>query len=191
MVKIYTVLYRARLKGFKVKNKFRKQCLNRLKFNNNITKIAKDKKICKALLQQIDNYKPRNILLYIPMNIEVNITPLINILRKRKNINVFVPYMIGETFKPVPYRLPLRRGNFNIKEPQNSYVDVKIDMAIVPIVGIDKLNKRIGFGKGMYDRYYAKLQKKPFTVFTQRVLCRSKEILSDQYDIKADLIITT
>lgn len=123
------------------------------------------------------------------MDIEVNVIPIINILRKRKDINVFVPYMVGETFKPVKYRLPLRKGKFNIKEPQNSYLNVEIDMAIVPVVGIDGINKRVGFGKGMYDRYYAQLKTKPYTIFTQRVLCRTNDILSDQYDIEADFII--
>jgi 5-formyltetrahydrofolate cyclo-ligase len=184
------VLYQARLKGFKVKNKFRKESLSRLQNNINIRKLKKDKMICNNILKHINNINPKNVLLYIPMDIEVNILPIINKLRKRKNINIYVPYMIGKSFKPVKYRLPLKVGKFNIKEPLNSHMNVKIDMAIVPVVGIDGLNKRIGFGKGMYDRYFASLQKKPITIFTQSILCKTKDIISDQYDIQADYIVT-
>lgn len=123
------------------------------------------------------------------MDIEVNILPLINILRKETNINVYVPYITGKSFRPVKYRLPLKVRKFNIKEPNNSFLKVKLDMAVVPVVGIDRLNKRIGFGKGMYDRYYASLKEKPYTIFTQRTLCKTSLILSDAYDIQADYII--
>ena len=125
------------------------------------------------------------------MNIEVNVSPLIKYLRQKSKINVYVPYMIDKSFKPVKYRLPLKKGRFNIKEPKNSHLKVNIDMAIVPIVGIDRLKKRIGFGKGIYDRYYASLKQKPYTIFTQRVLCSSNDILSQKHDISADCILTT
>ena len=184
------VLYQLRLKGFKVKNKFRIESLNRLKNSINIRTLSKDKRICVSLLKQIDKFKPKNILLYIPMDMEVNVLPIINELRKKNNINVYVPLMVGESVRPVKFRLPLRRGKFNIKEPKNSFLKVNIDMAIVPVVGIDGIDKRIGFGKGMYDRYYASLNHKPYTIFTQRVLCKTTEILSDDYDIQADDIIT-
>jgi 5-formyltetrahydrofolate cyclo-ligase len=184
------VLYQAILKGFEVKNKFRKESLKKLKNNINIRTLRKDKQICLSLLNYINKHTPKNILLYIPMDIEVNVLPIINNLRKKKNINVYVPFIVGKSFKPVKYRLPLQKGKFNIKEPKNSFLKVIIDMAIVPVVGIDGIDKRIGFGKGMYDRYYASLKHKPYTIFTQRVLCKTNKIISDKYDIKADYIIT-
>ncbi|MCD8477422.1 MAG: hypothetical protein LRY68_05525 [Sulfurospirillum sp.] len=45
--------------------------------------------------------------------------------------------------------MPLERKIFNIKEPKNSFaVKPKIDLAIVPVIGVDGALKRIGFGKG-------------------------------------------
>ena len=98
--------------------------------------------------------------------------------------------MIGQSFKPVPYRLPLKTKKFAVKEPNFSNRMVKIDMAIVPVVGIDKLDKRIGFGKGMYDRFYEKLKSKPIVIFVQRVKCFTKDRITDAYDISADFYIT-
>lgn len=176
------------------KEDFRKYCLNRLQFFSKKARIKKDKYICSSILNVINLYNPRNILLYIPLSMEVDVQPLINILRRRKNIEVYVPYMEGKSFVPVKYRLPLKKGRFGIKQPNYSNFrngNIKLDMVIVPIVGIDETYRRIGFGAGMYDRFYEKLEIKPVTIFTQLKLCKSKNIVTSQHDIKPDFIITT
>jgi len=172
------------------KSDFRKSCIKRLEFSSHFSKFYKDKQIVKKLKKFIDIYKPKNVLLYIPMDMEVNVFPLINSLRKEQ-IDVFVPFMIEDSFKLVKYRLPLEVKKFGIKEPKNSFYSYyKIDLAIVPIIGVDKIYKRIGFGKGMYDRFFDKLNYRPTTIFTQLTLCKADEILTDKYDIQADYIIT-
>lgn len=172
------------------KSDFRKSCIKRLEFSSRFSKYYKDKKTVEKLKKFIETYKVNNILLYIPMGLEVNVLPLINDLR-RKQINVFVPYMVDDSFKLVKYRLPLKVKKFGIKEPNNSFcIHKKLDLAIVPVVGIDKECKRIGFGKGMYDRFFYRLGYKPTTVFTQLTLCKANEKLTNQYDIQADFIIT-
>ncbi len=173
------------------KSDFRKSCIKRLKFTSVTSKYYKDKIVLKKLEDFIKRSKAKNILLYVPMGIEVDVKSLINKLRKIKNKNVYVPYMEGDSFKIVKYRLPLQKKKFGIKEPNNSFYKAKqIDLAIVPIVGVDAIGKRIGFGKGMYDRFFDRLSYKPTLVFTQLVLCRSDKILSQSYDIQADYIIT-
>lgn len=173
------------------KSDFRKSCIKRLEFTSLFLKYYKSKIIVKELESFIKKSGAKNILLFIPLGIEVDIKPLIMSLRKTKNINVYVPYMQGDSFKIVKYRLPLHKKKFGIKEPNNSFFKpAKIDLAIVPVVGVDALNKRIGYGKGMYDRFFGRLNYKPTIVFTQLVLCQTKKILSDNYDIQADYIIT-
>jgi 5-formyltetrahydrofolate cyclo-ligase len=176
------------------KEHFRKYCLNRLRFFSKKTRINKNKDICSRILKVINFYNPRKILLYIPLSMEVDVIPLVNILRKRGDIEVYVPYMQGKSFVPVKYRLPLKKGRFGIKEPKYSNFrkgKIDLDMIIVPIVGIDETHRRIGFGAGMYDRFYEKLQTKPITIFTQLKLCKSKEIVTSTHDIRPDFIITT
>ena len=171
------------------KSDFRKSCIKRLKFTSVTSKYYKDKIVIKKLENFINRSKAKNILLYIPLGMEVNVNPLINKLRKNKN--VYVPYMEDKSFKIVKYRLPLQKKKFGIKEPNNSFCKaLKIDLAIVPVVGVDAIGKRIGFGKGMYDRFFGGLSYKPTLIFTQLVLCKSDKILSESYDIQADYIIT-
>ncbi|RXJ79703.1 5-formyltetrahydrofolate cyclo-ligase [Arcobacter sp. F2176] len=173
------------------KSDFRKSCIKKLKFVSRFTKCYKDKKIVDEIYKTICELKKKNVLLYIPLDLEVDIYPLIKRLRREKKVQVFVPYMEGLSFKVVKYRLPLKTKKFGIKEPNNSFANVKIDLAIVPVVGIDGLNKRIGFGKGMYDRFFYKLKYKPTILFTQRKLCKTSKILSNNYDIQADIIISS
>jgi len=171
------------------KSDFRKSCIKRLKFTSVISKYYKDKIVIKKLESFINRSKAKNILLYIPLGIEVDVNPLINKLRKNKN--VYVPYMEGDSFKIVKYRLPLHKKKFGIRETNNSFCRAKkIDLAIVPVVGVDAIGKRIGYGKGMYDRFFGRLSYKPTLVFTQLILCQSDKILSESYDIQADYIIT-
>ena len=173
------------------KSDFRKSCIKRLEFTSLFLKYYRNKIIVKKLEDFIKRSDSRNILLYIPLGIEVDVKPLIKSLRKIKKREVYVPFMQGESFKIVKYRLPLHKKRFGIKEPNNSFFKArKIDLAIVPVVGIDKLGKRIGFGKGMYDRFFDSLNYKPTIVFTQLILCKSEKILSDNYDIQANYIIT-
>jgi 5-formyltetrahydrofolate cyclo-ligase len=174
------------------KSDFRISSIERLKFYSQFSKYYRNKIIVKNLKKFIEEKDGKNILLYIPMNMEVNVTPLLNELRKLKNKEVYVPFMQGDSFKIVKYRLPLNKKKFGIKEPNNSFCrPKKIDIAIIPVVGIDAIGKRIGFGKGMYDRFFDRLSYQPTMVFTQLILCKSDKILSNNYDIQADYIITT
>lgn len=172
------------------KSDFRKLCIKRLRFVSQFSKYYKSKFVVKNLKNFILENDFKNILLYIPLEIEVDIKPLIKDLRRLKKC-IYVPYMYEDSFKIVKYRLPLKKKKFGILEPNNSFVKPDIiDLAVVPIVGIDIKDRRIGYGKGMYDRFFYRLKYKPIIVFTQLELCKSNKILSDKYDIKADYIIT-
>lgn len=175
---------------FESKSEFRKSCLSKLKFSAQFTKLKKNSEICKKLENIIRTYGVKNVLLYLPLKFEVDVRPLITTLRKESKCRVFIPFMKNESFVPVPFRFPLKTKKFNLKEPSFSSLQPKIELAIVPVVGIDGDNRRIGFGKGMYDRYFEKLRHKPIMVFTQLELCKTTQLLGEIHDIKADIVIT-
>jgi len=134
-------------------------------------------------------YKPKSILFFLPLKIEPNLQKLIK--KYRKKIDIFVPFIEEKSFKMVKYRLPLKRDSFNILSPNNSFFKQKsVDMIIVPVVGVDGNFKRVGFGKGMYDRFFDKLKTKPVVIFVQRKQCFTKEIITHWHDISCDFYIT-
>jgi len=174
------------------KKEFRQQSLIQLKKASGFGSYQKDKKILHVLYRYIAQSNVKHVMLYLPLKTEVNLYPLIQRLRKEKKV-LYVPFMEGASFRLVKYRLPLKKKQFGIKEPNDSkqYRVKNIDLAIVPIVGTDVTHRRVGFGKGMYDRFYEKQNKNiKQTVFVARELCYSKEVVTDDYDVKADMIIT-
>ncbi|QEC51421.1 5-formyltetrahydrofolate cyclo-ligase [Anseongella ginsenosidimutans] len=63
------------------------------------------------------------------------------------NTNIMSHYALGE--------IELRVGRFGIPEPvSGEEVAIKsIDMAIVPLLAVDKRGHRVGYGRGFYDRF--------------------------------------
>ena len=174
------------------KKQFRVDSLHKLRKITKNRKYYRDKVVVKQLYLEIKKENFKQIMLYLPLTIEVNVYPLINRLRKEGKL-LFVPFMKDESFKLVKYRLPLKRKKFGIKEPKNScqYRKRKIDFSIVPIVGIDSTFRRIGFGKGMYDRFFEQEKKNiNKVVFVARKLCYSKHVITNDYDIVANSIVT-
>jgi len=171
------------------KTTFRQNCLQKLKSASKHNRLYKTSLINKKLLAVLKKRKRAKILFYYPLPMEANILKVLNILRQ--NCDIYIPFMVGESFKMVPFRLPLKKKKFGIFEAGNTYLDIKkIDIAIVPAVGVDGNLQRVGFGKGMYDRFFEKLQKRPYIIFTQLEFCYTKEFICDSYDIACDLLIT-
>ncbi len=172
------------------KQRFRKVCLKRLKASPRTLAWAKDKKIARKIETIIKQVKPQSILFYLPMDLEVNLRSLMQ--RYKKNLKVFVPFIEEESFKMVEYRLPLEKNSFGILEPKaHNLAQKNVDLIIVPVVGVDRNMQRVGFGKGMYDRFYAKLTRKPIVIFVQREACLSPKKLCDSYDIQCDYYVTS
>jgi len=170
------------------KNIFRENCLKKMSNNTKHNKLYKDFLVNQSLYKKLRYMKNKTILFYYPMSNEVNVLKVLGKLRKRNNI--LVPFMVGKSFKVVPYRLPLYANKFGIFEAKNSIKkNIKIDIAIVPAVGVDDNLQRIGFGKGMYDRFFSRLKNKPYTIFIQPRLCYTHEKVCDDYDVKCDLLL--
>jgi len=175
------------------KKQFRSYCLSRQKKISPLRRYAIDKRVTNRLKQHILSSGARRVMLYIPLKNEVNIMLLIEILR-RKGVEVLVPFMEGASFRLVRYNLPLDTKRFGVREPKYSknYKIKMIDIAVVPIVGVDASFRRVGFGQGMYDRFFSKYRDSiKNIIFVQRELCYCKEIVTDAYDVRADLIITS
>ena len=168
---------------------FREKCLKKIKNSQKHNKLYKNHLLNTKLMKEIHSKKHKNILFYYPLDFEADISKTLNYMRKKSNI--FVPFMQGESFKMVPFRLPLKKKKFGIFEAGNTIRNIKnIDIAIVPAIGVDGNLQRIGFGKGMYDRFFAKLKKRPYTIFIQPEFCYTKKFICDDYDVASDLLLT-
>ncbi|MDP3466670.1 MAG: 5-formyltetrahydrofolate cyclo-ligase [Sulfuricurvum sp.] len=171
------------------KSDFRTDCLQKLRNLPKSGKIYRDVRVNYHLLRVLRKYKSKRILCYWPFGFEADIRKTILALRAKKSL--YLPFMDDVSFKMVPFRYPLEHKAFGIYEPRVSNLNIKlIDIAIVPVVGVDGTGARVGFGKGMYDRFFPTLRSKPLTIFVQSSRCTTSLPLCDEYDISGDLLIT-
>jgi 5-formyltetrahydrofolate cyclo-ligase len=171
------------------KSKFREKCLKNMKSMPTHNKLYRDYLLNKRLEKSLSVSKKANILFYYPLKSEANIVKVLNKMRKKHN--VFLPFMVSKSFKMVPFRLPLKKKQFGIFEAGNTTRNIKkIDIVVVPTIGVDGNMQRIGFGKGMYDRFFQKLHKRPYIIFIQSDFCYTKEKICDSYDVTGDILIT-
>ncbi|GAA9612572.1 hypothetical protein HpHA82_09190 [Helicobacter pylori] len=96
-----------------------------------------------------------------------------------------------EGFTIVPFRLPLRRLGWFDEPSLSRYYKRELDCIVVPVLGMDTSFRRVGFGLGMYDRslppLFKRRLKRPLIVFVSRELALANGVLTDAYDIEADL----
>jgi 5-formyltetrahydrofolate cyclo-ligase len=171
------------------KTVFRRKAKEMLKKELKKGVYSKDKAFEKNLLLFVKRKNLKKILMFLPLPIEPNIMSAIKKLRKLKK-SIYVPFIEDISFKIVKYRLPVKQGAYNIFSCNNSHEFIKkIDMAIVPAIGIDLKFRRIGFGKGMYDRFFGSLRYKPVIAFAQRTFNFSKEDIGEAHDAVGDYLI--
>jgi 5-formyltetrahydrofolate cyclo-ligase len=167
----------------------RRHCLEQMKQRSRHNKKYMEAKLHRRLLRLIRKSGAKSILFYWPLPIEADLRKLLWALPRE--MKVYLPFMEDVSFKMVPFRLPLERKKFGIYEPGNSYRIInKVDIAIVPAVAFDADARRIGFGKGMYDRFFATLKNRPVIFFVQLDVCRSRDRICDDHDVSADVIVT-
>ncbi len=142
-------------------------------------------------LEKIDEYKnAQSIAFYYPIGSEVLTQDLmLKILSLGKE--VLLPKVIGEDleFRKIKDMNSLEKGNFDIMEPKDNCEKAeKIDVAIVPTVGISPDGSRLGYGHGYYDRFLSKVDVVSIALTYEKQIVKS--VPSDQNDVKIDWIVT-
>ncbi|EAL1483864.1 5-formyltetrahydrofolate cyclo-ligase [Campylobacter coli] len=150
-------------------------------------KFKQDFIIFKECFNLIKKIKAKNILIFIPLGYEPNLLKFRHILSK--NYKLFVPFMQDKSLKIVKLRLPFVKKRFGVLEPMDSFLKTKIDIAIIPVIGVDRELKRIGHGQGFYDRFFENLNYKPLVIFAQSINAISEKKLTQEHDIAGEFYI--
>ncbi len=124
-------------------------------------------RLCQRLKTLPEIRRTRRLSLYLPVNGEIDPTPLIPWLRQR-NVNIYLPVLrpfSANRLWFVAYRpdTPMIKNRFGIWEPdvrfsaqrRNRLPTWALDTLIVPLVGFDANANRMGMGGGFYDRSLA------------------------------------
>ncbi len=113
----------------------------------------------------------KNVHVFLPIErqIEIDTYPIIEFLRsKEKNIIISKSDFSTATLQHFLFEehTELEVNKYGIPEPINAKeITVKeIDLVFVPLLVSDKLNYRVGYGKGFYDRFLSECKKEIITI---------------------------
>ena len=131
---------------------------------------------------------------YYPVNFEIDILSILEILEKKKGIQISLPVITKNNemdFYNWSSKGLLKVNKFGIPEPEK-IKKVLPDIIFVPIVAFDNRLYRIGYGGGYYDRYIQKIsnKKKIFKVGIALSCQKINKVPINKYDKKLDIIIT-
>ena len=101
---------------------------------------------------------------------------------------------VVEAGSPLEFRewnpgVKLMPGVWNIPVPQERNI-VRPTVLLVPLVGFDNQNYRLGYGGGYYDRTLANAGKRPVTIGVGLETSRLDTIYPQWHDIAMDRIVT-
>jgi 5-formyltetrahydrofolate cyclo-ligase len=141
----------------------------------------------------------RRIGLYLPLPDELDCREVIDLARRR-GCTVAFPRIVDQRHARMRFVLPdrpLSRGAFGILEPrgQRALRALELDLVFVPLVGFDATGRRIGMGKGFYDRHFAhrlRLQRwrRPLLIGLAYECQRVPALHPSAHDVPLDFIVT-
>ena len=108
---------------------------------------------------------------------------------------VLLPAVAGEglLFRRIADPAALRTGAFGIPEPAKHAAAIpaeEIDLFVIPGVAFDLEGRRIGYGKGYYDRTLHRLEGKGRMIGFCYDFQLVDEIAGEPHDVLIDLVIT-
>jgi len=134
------------------------------------------------------------IALYAPIRNEVD-TALIFGEARRVGKRVLYPRVCNEEmlFYEVEDAGELKQGAFGILEPcvtGEGLPPDAADLIVVPGVAFDSSGHRLGFGKGYYDRFLARLRRPVILVGLCHDFQLLKQVPREEHDIRMQYIVT-
>ena len=177
-----------------VKKKLRNQYKQyRLELPSDV-KADYDKKICDALMQLVSFRHSETILLYAPLEGEIDVMPIaVKALELGKR--VAFPRCVEDPrnldFKFISTLDELKSGSYSIAEPtedMESVTDYSRSICIIPGVVFDDYGYRVGYGKGYYDRFLSAYDGTKFGLAYSA--CILGEVPRGRFDRHVDILIS-
>lgn len=153
-------------------------------------RIEKDNIIFQKVINNEKIIKADTILIYVAKEEEVTTKKLIEYFLKNKN--VAVPKIENNTmnFYYINNSNDLEKGYFGILEPitKEKVTDFNNAVCVTPGICFSYQGYRIGYGKGFYDKFFAKHNIYSIGLCYQE--CVTKINFQEKYDYKVNEIIT-
>jgi len=159
------------------------------------TRTAASLAACKLLSLQETWHDAASVLFYAPLPKELDVWPLLKEALSQGKL-VALPRLVAETgqYEARQIRngdLDLQVGQFGIREPIETCARIpinRLDLVLVPGVAFDQRGRRLGRGKGFYDRILATVRGTTCGVaFDEQIV---REIPVEPHDQFVNCILT-
>ena len=132
----------------------------------------------------------KSIGLYWPMLYELDTRPLIKLLLEKK-IDIYLPSVSSNKLNFFQWKLNdiLIYNNLKFYEPNQNYVQKNPELILVPMIAFDKKGFRLGYGKGLYDKFFEK-NKNLFYLGYGYEFQEVNYMPSESFDMRCNAIIT-
>ena len=154
-------------------------------------KLDADTKISYALETLLFNFKGP-VSFYWPIRNEYDPVKIVSKWLTKQKGQAALP-VITEKNTPMKFlnwdtKTKLEKGIFSLPVPPESSREVKPLIIIIPCVGFDSKNYRLGYGGGYYDRTLIN-HPHAMKVGISDESCKTESLEPDKYDIPMDLVI--
>lgn len=147
-------------------------------------RIEAANKVLQQLSEEEHFLKADFIGIFYPLKNEIDLTGLI----EKYPDKVFAfPKIVNEKiqFLQVDQQMSFKKSNFGVQEPIYGFdITSKLEVVIVPALGMTKDNYRLGYGKGYYDKFF-KVYQNPYKI---GIIYEQEEVSFEPqpYDIPLD-----
>ena len=181
---------------YNTKVKVRKEILRKLNLQAREEVLNKSKRIREKLFSLPEFKTAKFVMLYASRDEEVSTDAMIDgalkmgkrmALPRCTSLGTLVPKEITDR------KSDLEKGTYQIYEPRKHLRDTQledIDLVIVPGVAFDKENRRLGRGKGYYDRFLKKLPRSKISIGLAFDFQIVEDLPEDSHDIPVSKVIT-
>ena len=140
-----------------------------------------------AIARERSFIEAKAVMLYYPVRNEIDLRELLT-LAPNKTYLLPVTHRHSIEMRQYAANDKLHRGKYGIPEPDGNSYNGKVNLILVPGVGFDKNNHRIGRGGGYYDRFLKRFR------YTMKIGVGYKFQLVDKLpfttkDVKVDKVI--
>ena len=175
------------------KETLRKQMFNKRNlFPQHDAEVSSDI-ICRRLGIFMDYRNAKNIMLYLPINSEVNTIPIIQMCQEDDK-KILIPTIQNDEITACEFKgfETLEKGKFKVLEPcdKTPFPPAKIDLICVPGLAFNTGRYRLGYGGGYYDRFLPMLREDCFKVGIAYDFQVTNLLPIEPHDFKLDMVIT-
>jgi 5-formyltetrahydrofolate cyclo-ligase len=149
-------------------------------------------RVLECLVEHFRERGPGTIGLYFPFRKEINLIPFARQVLAWGG-SVSLPVVVAKG-KPLEFRAwkpgdPMEKGALGIPFPANGE-PVEPQTLVIPLLGFDGANYRLGYGAGYYDFTLRAAQWRPIAIGVGFELSRLDSIFPQSHDVPMDAIMT-